>query len=339
MSTGVAWNRSRPRPHWHPKMTTPARPAIPSTTALRVFEAAARHLTCTSAADELFMTQSAVSKQIRALEDSLGVTLFVRLNRGLVLTELGSRYLEDIRPGLAILRLASEKIAQSGVSRRTLTLRVSAIVGDRWLLPRFADFAHRHPEIGVQFTGFLSTDKQERVEPDGEFCASEGLRPGFSADYLFGRSLVLVAAPALLRRHGDIQRAADIQGFPKLTYFKAPRTWAEFCETRGLPAPDTGRMTRYEFYSTLISGAVSGLGLALVPRVWVHDELARGLLVNPLALGHSHAMGYHFVYPERKRHDPSLAALRAWLIDQASQTRREHRDLESERAMAGPAQA
>lgn len=305
---------------------------LPSTVALRVFEAAARHLTCTGAADELFMTQGAVSKQIRALEESLGVTLFTRLNRGLALTATGSRYLEDIRPGLAILQQASAQLARGLAARHTLTLRVSAIVGDRWLLPRFADFAQKHPGIGVQFTGFLSSDRMERVEPDGDFCATGSLRPGFTADYLFGRRLVLVAAPALLQRHGDIRGAADLARFPKLMHFEAPQAWASFCAAHGLDAPPPAHMTRHEFYSTLINAAVFGLGLALVPKVWVREELARGLLVNPLALDHAHTAGYHFVHPRRGRGDPALAALRDWLVEQSASTRRECGDF-------GPADA
>lgn len=305
-----------------------ARPALPSTTALRVFDAAARHLTCTGAADELFLSQSAVSKQIRALEESLGVTLFVRLNRGLVLTELGRVYLDEVRPILAMLQSASARLSERGNAPRTLTLRVLVTLGDRWLLPRFADFARRHPGIHVQFASFLPREKQERLEPDGEFRAGDGVWPGFVADYLFGRRLVLVAAPSLLRRLGAIERPADTSAFPKLVHFQSPGVWADFRQAFGCGAAGEAGppMTRYEFYSTLIRGAVAGLGLALVPRALVHEELLRGELVNPGAMEFMHRTGYYFVVPEHKQHDGALAAMRAWLIEQAALTREEHRE-------------
>jgi LysR family glycine cleavage system transcriptional activator len=315
--------------------TGQARPALPSTTALRVFESAARHLTCTGAADELFLSQSAVSKQIRTLEESLGVTLFVRLNRGLVLTELGRAYLDEVRPILGMLRAASARLAERGSGPRTLTLRVLVTLGDRWLLPRFADFARRHPDIHVQFASFLPRGQQEQLEPDGEFRAGDGVWPGFVADYLFGRQLVLVAAPALLRRHGAIERPADLARFPKLVHFQAAQAWADFGQACGCGwAGEAAPMTRYEFYSTLIRGAVAGLGLALVPRALVHEELVRGELVNPGALEFMHRTGYYFVVPERKQHDGALAAMRAWLIEQAARTRHEHREPELAQAQA-----
>lgn len=302
-------------------MTSTQRLILPSTTALKVFEAAARHLTCTGAADELFLTQSAVSKQIRTLEECLGVTLFVRINRGLVLTELGRVYLDDIRPVLASLRAASVKVNSHNLSQRMLTLRVSATLGDRWLLPRFGSFAEKHPHISVQFTGFLSRDKQDQIEPDGEFRGGEGNWPGHVADYLFGRRLVLVGAPSLLQRHPPIEKAEDVLPFPKLLHYQAALAWSGFCENHGFELPATSTLMRYEFYSTLIRGAVSGLGLAVVPRVWVQEELNRGDLVNPLALDYHYRVGYYFIVPERKQHDPALAAMRAWLIEEAEQTR------------------
>ena len=127
------------------------RTILPSTTALRVFEAVARHLSCTGAADELFMTQGAVSKQLRNLEESLGAALFRRVNRGLVLTEAGAAYLAEIRPLLAQLAQASERLAARSSASAIVKVRMMAIIGDRWMMSRFPDFVRRHPNIEVQF--------------------------------------------------------------------------------------------------------------------------------------------------------------------------------------------
>jgi DNA-binding transcriptional LysR family regulator len=275
---------------------------------LRVFEAAARHGSFTEAAEELFLTQSAVSKQIKSLEDALGVALFVRINRGLVLTELGRWYLDDVRPALQQLEAATVKLATRRASRSTLTLRIVAIVGDRWLLPRFSRFAQAHPELDVQFTSLLSRDGHDQVQADGEFRFGEGSWPGCDADYLFGRELLLVAAPALLAKLGNLQHAWEVLRFPLLQHFQVPHSWQEFFDAQ---------IVRYEFYSTIIGAAVAGMGLALVPRLFLLDELQRGTLVNPMAAGVIGRSGYYFVFPQHKQADPSLAALRAWLIDEA----------------------
>jgi LysR family transcriptional regulator, glycine cleavage system transcriptional activator len=293
------------------------RAIFPSTMALRVFEAAARHLTCTGSADELFLTQSAVSKQIRTLETMLGVTLFVRVNRGLVLTDAGRAYLEDVRPLLAQLATASARAAQRPSDPSTLTLRIAAIVGDRWLLPRFPSFAQAHPLIHVQFTSLLSKDGREQSLTDGEFRFGDGAWPGFVADYLFGRELLLVGSPALVQSLPPLQSPADALRCPLLQHFQVPQAWAEYVQAHRLPTPEAPRVTRYEFYSTLLKAASAGMGLALVPRVFVQEELARGELVNPMACGVKSRLGYYFVSAEHRQTDPALATLRAWLLDQA----------------------
>jgi LysR family transcriptional regulator, glycine cleavage system transcriptional activator len=304
-------------------MTHPTRTLLPSTTALRVFEVAARHLTCTGAAEELFLTQSAVSKQIRTLEEALGVTLFVRVNRGLVLTEQGRAYLEDVRPLLTLLAAASARVAMRATDPTTLTLRILAIVGDRWLLPRFSNFAHAHPLIEVQFTSLLSKDGKEQSLTDGEFRFGDGQWPGFVADYLFGRELLLVGSPQLLQSQSPLRTPSDVLSCPWLQHFQVPHAWSEYLAAHQLETHNAPKVTRYEFYSTLLKAAAAGMGLALVPRVFVHDELARGELINPMACGVTSRFGYYFVSAEHRQTDPALATLRAWLLDQADATAQE----------------
>jgi len=301
-------------------MSSPARNTIPSTTALRVFEAAARHLTFTGAADELCLTQSAVSKQIRTLEETLGVTLFVRVNRGLVLTDLGRVYLDDVRPLLSQLAAASARVAMRPVAPTTLTLRILAIVGDRWLLPRFASFAQANPQIDVQFTSLLSKDGRDQALTDGEFRFGDGNWSGFVADYLFGREMLLVASPAYLQTVPELQSPADVLRCHLIQHFQAPLAWDEYATAHQLPATEPRRITRYEFYSTLLKAAVAGMGLALVPKVFVQEELARGELVNPLASSVNSRYGYYFLTAEHRQTDPAVATMRAWLLEQADDT-------------------
>ena len=301
-------------------MSQNARVTIPSTTALRVFEAASRHLTMTGAADELFLTQSAVSKQIRALEETLGVNLFVRINRGLVLTDLGRIYLDDIRPLLVQLAAASAHVAMRPVDPTTLTLRILAIVGDRWLLPRFSSFAEANPLINVQFTSLLSKDGKDQALTDGEFRFGDGVWPGFVADYLFGREMLLVAAPKYLQSLPELRGPDSIVKCHLLQHFQAPMAWDEYAAAHQIVVPEPRKVTRYEFYSTLLKAAVAGMGMALVPKVFVSEELSRGELVNPLASGVVSRYGYYFLTAEHRQTDPAVATMRAWLLEQADET-------------------
>lgn len=300
---------------------------LPSTTVLRIFESTARHLSFTRAADELFLTQSAISKQIKALEDHLGRALFIRLNRGLALTPVGEAYFREIAPLLAALERATERVAEArDVSR--LTLHVFATLGERWLLDRFPAFAQEHPEIEVRFTAMLSSDGTKQSELDADFRFGTGIWPGHAAHYLFGREMLLVGSPALFKRYGELTTPFDILRFPWLQHFQVPHAWEELIESvPGLEAASKAatapQASVYEFYNVLIRAAVSGLGLALVPKIWILNELASGQLVNPLNLGVTSRYGYYFVVPEHKVDLPALCSLRDWLLAQAKQTQEE----------------
>jgi LysR family transcriptional regulator, glycine cleavage system transcriptional activator len=304
-----------------------ARVHLPSTTMLRIFESTARHLSFTRAADELFLTQSAISKQVKALEDQLGRSLFIRTNRGLALTPVGESYCREIAPVLAALERATERVVDcAGLSK--LTLHVFATLGERWLLDRFPSFASAHPAVEVQFTAMLSSDGSKQSEIDGDFRFGGGLWQGNVADYLFGREMLLVGSPALLKRLGDMKTPFDVLRFPWLQHFQVPHAWDELLESvpdlseaaKSGPVPQA---SMYEFYNVLIRAAVAGLGLALVPRVWVRQELASGQLLNPLCLGVTSKYGYYFVVPEHKVELPAVDAFRKWLQQEAAQTRKE----------------
>lgn len=300
---------------------------LPSTTVLRIFESTARHLSFTRAADELFLTQSAISKQIKALEDQVGRSLFIRLNRGLALTPVGEAYYREIAPLLTALERATSRIVEGGdVSR--LTLHVFATLGERWLLERFPSFAQDHPGIEVQFTAMLTSDGSKQSELDGDFRFGNGAWPGYEADYLFGREMLLVASPSLLRRLGEPATPFDILRYPWLQHFQVPHAWDELVESvPGLAAAakagNAPQTSMYEFYNVLIRAAVSGLGLAVVPRIWIRGELASGQLVNPLCLGVTSKYGYYFAVPEHKADLPALVQLRKWLRDEARRTQRD----------------
>ncbi len=297
------------------------RPTLPSITALRVFESAARHLTCTEAANELFLTQSAVSKQLRGLEECLGVLLFHRVNRGLVLTALGRDYLEEVRPVLEQLAAASSRLSARQTRSTSLKLHILAVVGDRWLLPRFSQFADEHPEIDVQFTNQASAENQQPSQSVVSFLHGDGAWPGYVTDYLFGRELIVVASPALLARASAPFGPADVGRHPLLHHVEVPDAWSDFHRVHGLEPSPSARNVQCEFYTTMLKAAIGGLGIALVPRVFATEEISRGELVNPSGAGVTSRHGYYLAIPEHRQSEPAVATFRAWVLRAAEETR------------------
>ena len=295
------------------------RRALPGTTALISFEAASRHASCTGAAAELHLTVGAVSKQIRGLEETVGVPLFLRIRHGLCLTEAGKVYLESIRPVLAQLAAASTRALTAHMTRRTLMLRVFPAIAERWLLPLFPDFLERYPEIDVQFTTYLSSDRLE-TSTDAALRFGEGVWPGQRADYLLGRKVVLVASPTLLQRHGTPEDPAAIFKHTLLQHTEVPGAWKELRRMLRLRGVVEERLVRYDYYSVLIRAAISGMGMALIPQVLVADELKSGVLINPLAINYESRAGYYLIYSEEKAADPALSLFRNWLLEAAAAT-------------------
>ena len=287
---------------------------LPSTTGLTVFEAAARHSSCTGAAAELFLTVGAVSKQIRSLEETLGVALFSRARHGLMLTDAGKIYLESIRPVLAQLDAATTRALTAHLSKRTLMLRVFPALAERWLMPRFSDFLEKYPEIDVQFTTYLSSDRVQ-TSTDAAIRYGEGSWPGQSAEYLIGRKMVLAASPLLFARDGIPAKPADVFSHTLLQHVEVPGAWKDLRKAYRLRGTRQERLIRYDYYSVLIRAAISGMGMALIPEFLVRDELNSGVLINPLAMTYEARSGYYFMCTEEKRTDPVLGLLRKWLLE------------------------
>ncbi|WP_406858571.1 LysR substrate-binding domain-containing protein [Alsobacter sp. KACC 23698] len=219
---------------------------------------------------------------------------------------------------MAALEAAAVSLAALRDAPQSIRLHVLPILGDRWLVPRFTGFAERHPEIDVQFTTFVTSDVAE--EADGVFRFGEGVWPGHDADYLFGRTVLLVGAPHLLQRQGPLATPADVARFPMLEHFQTPLRWSEFTQAHGLDAITPSHTIRFGFYALVIRAAIFGQGLALVPKRLVEEELASGKLVNPCGLHFESRHVYYFTTPKGRRPKRELRLFRDWLIAEAGQT-------------------
>lgn len=288
---------------------------LPTVTALRVVVALAHHGTVSAAADALHLTQSAVSKQLKGIEDIAGMSLFVRTGRGLQPTEAGAIYIEQARIALGALETAAVRVAGLRPASPRVRLHVLPIVGDRWFIPRFPRFAEAHPDIDVQFTSLAPSDTIE--EADVVFRFGEGHWPGWDATYLFGRDVVVVGAPQMIARNGGISHLDDVGRFPVLDHLQTPLRWSAFGAAHGMETDAPGQVIRFGYYALVIRAAILGQGLALVPRTLVVDELTEGRLINPLGLGFASRNCYWLTTPLGRPKPPAVAALCGWILDEA----------------------
>jgi len=295
---------------------------IPSTQALVCFEAAARHESYTRAAQELSLTQSAVSRQITALEAFLGMALFRRTRHGVALTPAGADYARQIARQLDTMeRDTLDAMARQGQGG-ALQLAAVPTFATRWLIPRLPDFAARHPDITVHIETrtrpFLFTD----TPFDAALWAGTPVQAanwaGTRSTVLFPEDVVPVCSPALIAPHRQIDPAAVAQ-LPLLQQSTRPDGWRQWFEAQGVDAPHAHSGPRYELFSMTATAAGHGLGCALIPRMLIEAELARGELVIACDRPLRGERSYLLIEPAALQDErPALGVFRAWLVGQAA---------------------
>ena len=288
---------------------------LPSIRSLQAFLAVLSTGSTVEAARSLNMTQSAVSKQIAALETALGTDLFARIPGGLAPTEAAKMYEPHARIAVDTLHEGAARLDEARRGPRALLLHLLPIIGERWLTDRFPEFEARYPGIDVQFTNQV-TDATIRP-PDAAFRHGLGDWPETRNLYLLGRDHLLVAAPALVRAL-DLGNVADVERITLLQHFQTPGLWDEFCAANGHVGILPRKVVRYGFMSLVISAAISGSGAALVPRVFATRDLAAGRLVNLGNAGFDSAAGYWLALPRRATYHPDLAVFTEWVLAEAA---------------------
>jgi LysR family transcriptional regulator, glycine cleavage system transcriptional activator len=289
---------------------------FPSTASLRVFASVAKLGSTTRAADDVNLTQSAVSKQVQLLEENLGCALFERTPQGLLLTEAGELYRPYAEAALEQLARGTRRLAERSGIQRPVRLHMLAIVGERWLMQRFPDFTVTNPDIDVQFTHYVSENESE--EPDIDIRHGDGKWPGFSAQYLFGREMSFVCSPLFLDRHGSKLMPQDVQKLTLLQHFQMPTYWAEFTEAHGIRGAVPAHTVRYGYMSVIVKAAVAGLGFAMIPRCFLGEELASKALIELPDMQFNSVSGYWLARPEHLGHRFDVALLTDWLMAEAA---------------------
>ncbi len=297
------------------------RRVLPSLPALTVFEASARHGSFTRAAEELNLTQSAVSKQIRSLEDFLGLHLFERVRQRIVLTKAGGLYLARVREALEIMETATmEALAFQG-GNQMLNVATLPTFGTRWLAPRLEDFTRRHPDIALNVTARTWPFDLVQENVDLAIYYGEHPWPGGICDLLIDEEVVPVCAPKLQAPKGPLKSPRDLARLNLLHHRARPRAWKDWLHSVNQDTVNAFHGIRFEQFEMIIQAAIAGLGVALVPRFMVREELLRRSLVIPFDKPMTSAESYYLAYTERKRPLPAVQAFRAWILDQVAQDR------------------
>src|SRR5882724_11221108 len=236
---------------------------LPSLNGLRAFEAAARHLSFTNAAAELNVTQTAISHQIRRLVEELGIPLFVRQNRSLVLTPAAQDYLPGIRAAFQDLRQATDRLLRKD-DDRVLTVSTLASFAAKWLLPRLASFQETHPEIDVRITTSMELVDFRKDNVDAAIRYGRGHWPGLRAIWLMADELFPVCSPALLKGEHPLRQPKDLAYHVLLHTSGVHDDWRLWLTAAGLPIKTTAlHGLTFDMLFMTIQAAIDGLGIAI----------------------------------------------------------------------------
>ena len=288
---------------------------LPSLNGLRAFEAAARHLSFTLAAAELNVTQTAISHQIKRLEQELGIALFIRQNRALALTPQARDYLPGVRAAFNDLRLATDRLRRKD-NDRVLTVSTLASMAAKWLLPKLSTFQDAHPGIDVRITTSTSMVDFKGGDVDAAIRYGRGRWPGLRADWLTADHLFPVCSPALLQGDRPLRTPADLAHHTLLHSSAGyDDDWRLWLTAAGLPT-DISKQPglTFDMIFMTLQAAIDGLGIAVGRTTYVEGDLAKGRLVMPFNIRLPADAGFYLVSPEEASGTPKLIAFRDWLL-------------------------
>lgn len=288
---------------------------LPPLNWLRSFEAAARHLNFTQAAAELHMTQAAVSQQIKGLETKLGCALFIRLPRGLELTDAGRAYIPGVRDSIEKLALITDEVFGKERSY-TLTVRVNLVFFNTWLAPKLADFRRRHPDIDLRFTSNIWIAGQDR-EADIEIRYGKGLWAGFTSHRLTRDELIPVCSSELLDGQLPPTEPEDLSNYSLLHVIGYEEGWGHWLNQLGYHSIDASQGIHFDSLMTAMEMAAQGHGVALSRTSLIAPMLDSGRLITPFAQTTSTSESFFLATPSDKPVRSHVEQFRQWLIEQS----------------------
>jgi len=300
---------------------------LPGTRALRTFEAAARHLNFTRAADELGLTPAAVSHQIKEIEDQLDLVLFTRTSRTIRLTEAGNVLLEASVDALDLLNRAVSRARKMTRGTSLLKVTLDAQFATKWLMRRVDDFRQQKPGIELRFDITYDVRDFERDDVDIGIRFGTGKYPGIIAHRLFENIIIPVCSPALLASGPPLKEPRDLFNHT-LAHIEWSRqgvtwpNWRMWMQAAGVDDFDDSRTLVFGSSTDATQAALDGNAVALADFAMVANDLSQGRLVRPFELGIKVApeFAYFLVYPETAKDDARVVAFREWLTEEAAKT-------------------
>lgn len=288
---------------------------LPSLNALRAFEAAARHLSFSKAADEMNVTKAAVSHQVKALEEDLGMPLFRRMNRALVLTAAGQSLLPPISEALGLMAAAVKRLHQQDKAG-VLTITTIDSFAAGWLVPRLGRFRKEHPSIDVRIATSDERVDFMRENVDLAIRYGAGKWPGVSAERLMTEEAFPVCSPELQRQGPPLENPADLKHHT-LLHDDMREDWRMWLMAVDAPDVDASKGPGYHHSNLVIQAAEQGDGVALARSVLVEHALAAGRLVKPFNISIPIEYAYYLVCPPANLSRPKIKAFRTWLLREA----------------------
>lgn len=299
-----------------------SRTQMPSLQELTAFEVAGRHGSFTRAAEELSLTQSAVSKQIRELEATLGVALFERVKGRVLLTQAGREFLGSVRGILIEYAAAAHSVIAASGSEQTLRLRVLPTFATRWLVPRLPDFLREFPGLNLQLVTASASFDMGAAGVDVAIYFGQPNWAQVEVTRLCEESVVAVASPDYIRRL-RIERTHDLARATLLQQASRPNLWREWMAGMGIDHPNPMRGPLFDQFAMTCEAAVAGLGVALMPDFLVERELNNGSLVPVADAPSMRGTGaYYVIVPLGRQREPAVMGFIDWLVEQAASSMR-----------------
>ena len=289
---------------------------LPPLNALKAFEAAARHESFTRAAEELCVTQGAVSHQVKALEVELGIKLFNRERQRLLITEGGREYLTVLRDAFDRIAVGTERVVQRQ-SAGVLTVSTSPDFAAKWLVHRLGRFAEVHPGIDLRVSATMHHVDFAREDIDLAVRHGDGNWNGLHVARLCSEELFAVCSPKLLSGRNQVRKPQDLLKFP-LLHLDDYKDWAKWLGAAGVVSGDVRRGPVLNRASMLIDAAIDGQGVALARTALAAWDLINGRLVRPFSLALRLSKTYWIVCPQATAMLPKIKACREWLLAQAA---------------------
>lgn len=290
---------------------------LPPLNALKAFEAAARHLSFTRAAEELFVTQAAVSHQIKALEEHLGLKLFMRKNRSLLLTEEGQGYFLDIKDIFSSLAEATERLLARG-AKGAITVSLTPSFAIQWLVPRLSLFTAQNPEIDVRIKATDEDEGSLTEDVDVAIYYGTGHWSGVRADKLHTEYLIPVCAPGLLAGDKPLAEPEDLK-WHNLLHDTSRKDWKNWFKSLGINKMNVNKGPVFSHSSMVLQAAIHGQGVALGQSTLTQPEIDAGRLVTPFSHVLERKEAFYLVCRESQSELGKIVAFREWMLEMFEQ--------------------